>query len=56
MRCSICGAKLRKDGDICTNCYKRLQEEKELENDTNVIFEVKRKLMLKEYGIRVQEI
>ena len=46
MRCSICGAKLRKDGDICTNCYKKLQEEKELENDKNVAFEVKRK-----YGI-----
>lgn len=46
MRCSICGAKLKKEGDICTNCYKLVQEEKNLEKDTNVVFELKRK-----YGI-----
>ena len=32
MRCSICGAKLKKDGDICTNCYKEFQEEEKLNN------------------------
>ena len=26
MRCSICGAKLKKAGDICTTCYKAYQE------------------------------
>ena len=46
MRCSICGAKLKKDGDICTNCYKLIQEEEKLKKDTNVVFELKRK-----YGI-----
>ena len=46
MRCSICGAKLKKEGDICTNCYKLMQEEKELSKDTNIVFELKRK-----YGI-----
>ena len=46
MRCSICGARLKKEGDICTNCYKLMQDEKKLEEDTNVIFEIKRK-----YGI-----
>ena len=46
MRCSICGAKLKKEGDICTNCYKLVQEEEKLSKDTNILFEVKRK-----YGI-----
>ncbi len=40
MKCKICGAKLKKeDGDICTNCYKRYQEEEDLKKDTNVIYE-----------------
>ena len=46
MRCSICGAKLKKPGDICSNCYKLVQEEKELSNDTKIVFEINRK-----YGI-----
>ena len=43
MRCSICGAKLKKEGDICTNCYKNLQLQEELDRDTNVLFTLKRK-------------
>lgn len=43
MRCKICGAKLKKDGDICTNCYKTYLEEEELKKDTNEIFKIKRK-------------
>lgn len=27
MRCKICGAKLRKEGDICTSCYKEYCKE-----------------------------
>ena len=41
MRCSICGAKLKKEGDICSNCYKIYQEEEDLKKD------VKEKLKLK---------
>lgn len=43
MRCSICGAKLRNDGDICTNCYKEFQEEEDLKKDTVEKLKLKRK-------------
>jgi hypothetical protein len=43
MRCSICGAKLKKEGDICTNCYKAYQEEEDLKKDVNVRLKLKRK-------------
>ena len=36
MRCSICGAKLKKEGDICINCYKAYQEEEDLKKDVKV--------------------
>lgn len=43
MRCSICGAKLKKDGDICINCYKAYQEEEDLKKDVKVKLKLKRK-------------
>lgn len=43
MRCSICGAKLKKEGDICINCYKTYQEEEDLKKDVNVKLKIKRK-------------
>lgn len=43
MRCSICGAKLKKEGDICVNCYKAYQEEEDLKKDVNVKLKIKRK-------------
>lgn len=43
MRCSICGAKLKKEGDICVNCYKTYQEEEDLKKDVNVKLKIKRK-------------
>ena len=43
MRCSICGARLKKEGDICKNCYKEFQEEEELRKDTNEQLKIKRK-------------
>lgn len=46
MRCSICGAKLAKDGDICKNCYKEFQEEEELRKDTKEQLIVKRKYLI----------
>lgn len=51
MRCSICGAKLKKDGDICTNCYKEFQEEEDLKKDTNEKLKLKRKYLI-EYEFR----
>lgn len=46
MRCSICGAKLKKEGDICINCYKAYQEEEDLKKDVNVKLKIKRKYMI----------
>ena len=43
MRCSICGAKLKKAGDICTTCYKAYQEEEDLRKDKKEIFKIRRK-------------
>ena len=43
MRCSICGARLTKEGDICKNCYKEYQEEEELRKDTKEQLKLKRK-------------
>ena len=43
MKCSICGAKLKKPGDICINCYKTYQEEEDLKKDVKVKLKIKRK-------------
>ena len=43
MRCRICGAKLKKEGDICSNCYKMYQEEEYLKKDINERLIVRRK-------------
>lgn len=45
MKCRICGAKLRKEGDICKNCYEEYCKEEELENDVNEIFKIKREYL-----------
>lgn len=33
MRCKMCGAKLKKEGDICKNCYEEYKEKKKLMAD-----------------------
>ena len=43
MRCRICGAKLRNEGDICSSCYKLYQEEESLKKDVSEKLVVKRK-------------
>ena len=40
--CKICGAKLKKEGDICRNCYKMYKEDEEFKNDKEVQYVVKR--------------
>ena len=40
--CKICGAKLKKEGDICRNCYKMYKEDEEFKNDKDVQLVVKR--------------
>lgn len=44
MRCKICGAKLKREGDICKNCYKEYKEKEALYADNEEsVFEIKRK-------------
>ena len=43
MECRRCGAKLRREGDLCPKCYKKVLEEEELKNDVIPIMTVKRK-------------
>ncbi len=43
MRCRICGAPLKKPGDICSNCYKEYQEDENLKKDVKEIYKLKRK-------------
>jgi len=45
MRCSICGAQLKKEGDICNKCYKEFKEEEQVKNDKEVLFKLKRKYL-----------
>jgi positive regulator of sigma E activity len=42
MKCKICGAELKKDGDICTKCYNKIKKEEELKTDTNELYKLKR--------------
>lgn len=44
MRCKMCGAKLKKDGDICKNCYEEYKQQEALKSDNEPeIFRVIRK-------------
>jgi Ca2+/Na+ antiporter len=43
MKCKICGAELKKDGDICNKCYEKIKNQEELNGDTNVLYQLKRK-------------
>ena len=44
MRCKICGRELKRDGDICRNCYeKQKKQEILMSNNEEEIFRIKRK-------------
>lgn len=43
MKCRICGAKLRKDGDICKTCYEEYCKEETLEKDVKESYKLHRK-------------
>jgi len=43
MRCKKCGAVLKKDGDICTKCFNKIQKENILKNDTEELYRIKKK-------------
>lgn len=44
MRCKMCGAKLKKEGNICKNCYQKYKKEEELKTvKEEVRLKIKRK-------------
>ncbi len=44
MRCKMCGAELKKEGDICKNCYDKYKKEEKLRlGKEQEIFSIKRK-------------
>lgn len=45
MKCRICGAKLRKDGDICKSCYEEYCKEEALEKDVKEVYKIHRKYL-----------
>lgn len=46
MNCRICGAELKKDGELCTNCMNKLMKEQELRNDKSEVYSFKRSFVL----------
>ena len=44
MKCKMCGAELKKEGDICKNCYEKYKKQEILRSDDEeVLFSIKRK-------------
>lgn len=43
MKCKVCGAELKKDGDICNKCYEKLVKEEEINMDQKVLYTLKMK-------------
>ncbi len=56
MRCSICGAKLKKEGEVCSVCYKEFQEDEELRKDKKETLKFKRKYSINYEILRYMEI
>lgn len=46
MNCKICGAELKKPGELCNNCMNKLLEEQERRNDKSPVYTFKRKFVL----------
>lgn len=43
MRCKRCNGFIKDEGDLCENCKKEIQREKEMEKDTNILLKVRQK-------------
>lgn len=41
MNCKICGAELKKDGELCNNCMNKLRKEEEIRGDKTSIYSFK---------------
>lgn len=46
MNCKICGAELKKPGELCNNCMNKLMAEQERRNDKSPVFTFKREFVL----------
>lgn len=46
MNCKICGAELKKPGELCNNCMNKLLKEQELRNDKSAVYTFKRSFVL----------
>ena len=44
MKCKVCGAELKKDGDICNKCYEKLVKEEEMNMEQKQIVPLKQEL------------
>lgn len=43
MKCQICGAELKRPGEVCNNCMNEILEEKKYEKDDEVLYELRKK-------------
>lgn len=46
MNCRICGAELKKPGELCNNCMSKLIKEQEIRNDKSPVYTFKRQFVL----------
>ena len=45
-KCKICGAELKKEGELCNNCMNQIMKEEETKNDVNEIYSFKPSFVL----------
>lgn len=46
MNCRICGAELKKEGELCNNCMNKLLKEQELRNDKSAVYTFRSKFVI----------
>lgn len=46
MNCKVCGAELKKPGELCNNCMNKLMKEQEMRNDKSPYYTFKRQFVL----------
>lgn len=46
MKCKMCGATLKKEGEVCNNCMNQIMKEEEARNDNVKVYEFERKFVL----------
>lgn len=46
MKCKVCGAELKRDGELCNNCLNRLRREEEMRGDKTPVYGFKSTFVL----------